>query len=176
MIMTNPFRRTIGLALLAGALCCGCTTRLTDFTLLSTKNFDLSKASSLKRGTARVTGDDKVFIIIFIPTGVPNVKEAVDRAIESVPGAVALVDGVVTRKGWWFIFGEDSFIVEGTPLIDPSRLGAGLPLPSKHIVSYFDPPTRRPALKYVDQATFHRIQRLVKAGDEKSLEAVLLNR
>ena len=59
-------------------------------------------------------------IIIIIPTGVPNAKQALDRAIESIPGAVALVDGVLTNKYWYipYIYGQSSYIVEGTPLID----------------------------------------------------------
>ena len=44
-----------------------------------------------------------------------------DRAIESQPGAVALVDGVVSFKSWIipFIYGQQKYIVEGSPLIDP---------------------------------------------------------
>ncbi len=48
-------------------------------------------------------------------------KEAVDRAMESVPGAVALVDGVLSSRVWYipYVYGQESYIVEGTPLIDP---------------------------------------------------------
>ena len=34
--------------------------------------------------------------IIFIPTGTVNIKEALDKAIESTPG-VALLDGVILQ-------------------------------------------------------------------------------
>jgi len=100
----------------------GCTTRLVDFTIISTKNVDLSKAATFQRGNARIQGVDLVHIIIFIPTGVPNMKEAIDKALESVNGAVALVDGVVYSKAWYipYIYGQQSYVVEGTPLIDPS--------------------------------------------------------
>jgi len=106
----------------------GCTTRLVDFTMISTKNVDLTKGASFRRAQSRVEGIDKVSIIIIIPTGTPNMKEAIDRAIESVPGAVALMDGVVTQKLWYipYIYGESMFIVEGTPLVDPSLAGAKL--------------------------------------------------
>ena len=104
----------------------GCTHRITDFTFLSTKNVDLSQAASFERGTTRATGEDQVYIIVFIPTGIPNIKEATDRAIESVPGAVGLVDGVVYRK--WFVLpllgGFDKFTVEGTPLINKKAIQA----------------------------------------------------
>lgn len=102
----------------------GCTTRLVDFTAISTKNVDWSKSTLFRRAKTRVQGEDKVHIIVIIPTGVPNMKEAIDRAIESTPGGVALMDGVVTRKAWYipYIYGQSSFVVEGTPLIDPTLI------------------------------------------------------
>ncbi|HJQ84704.1 MAG TPA: hypothetical protein VKA21_11535 [Candidatus Binatia bacterium] len=118
--------------MLAGiAVLGGCTTRIVDFTVISTKNVDWSQASSLQRAPSRVEGIDMVHIIIFIPTGQPNMKEAVDRAIEKVPGAVALVDGVVYSKGWYipYIYGRSWFAVEGTPLVQSNRT-AGAPLPA----------------------------------------------
>lgn len=82
---------------------------------------ELSKASSFTRGAARNEGVDKVHIVLSIPFGSPNLKEAIDRAIEATPGAVALVDGVVYTK-WWsaILYGQSKVVVEGTPLIDPS--------------------------------------------------------
>jgi len=99
----------------------GCTNRILDFTIVSTKNIDLSKAATFKRGTTRMTGEDVAHIIIFIPTGVANIKEATDRAIERVPGCIALVDGVIYTKFFYipYIYGKSAAIVEGTPLIDP---------------------------------------------------------
>ena len=110
----------LALSMIAGPL--GCTTRLVDFTMISTKNVDLSKGASFTRGPHRIEGIDMVHMIILIPTGVPNMKEAIDRAIETVPGAVALMDGVVSQKVWFIplIYGQSMFVVEGTPLIDPS--------------------------------------------------------
>ncbi|MBL8012206.1 MAG: hypothetical protein JNN05_00015 [Candidatus Omnitrophica bacterium] len=114
----------------------GCTVRLTDFTIISTKNIDLSKASSFERGKTRVEGKDEVSIIIIIPTGVPSIKEAIDRAIESVPGGIALVDGVISMKQWWFIMGSSSYVVEGTPLIDTTM--ASNQLKSNFMVAKLD--------------------------------------
>lgn len=103
----------------------GCTTRITDFTMISTKNVELARAATFKRATSRTRGKDTAYIIVSVPTGLPNMKEAIDRAIESVPGTIALVDGVVFHFAWQIplIYGEDSYIVEGTPLIDPSLIG-----------------------------------------------------
>lgn len=99
----------------------GCTYRFVDFTAISSKNVDLSRGADFVRGKNRVTGKDTAHIITFIPTGRPDAKEALDRAIESTPGGVALVDGVISTNFWWipYIYGQQTIIVEGTPLIDP---------------------------------------------------------
>jgi hypothetical protein len=99
----------------------GCTHRLVDFTVISSKNIELSRGADLKRAPKRVKGEDRTHIIVFIPTGVPSAKEAMDRAIESVPGAVGLLDGVITEHAFYipYIYGQQWIEVEGTPLIDP---------------------------------------------------------
>lgn len=98
-----------------------CSYRVVDFTIISTKNVDLSKAGTFKRGKTRVEGKDVAHLIIYFPLGRPSMKEAIDKAIETTPGAVALVDGVVYSKGWWAIlYGQDILVIEGIPLIDPS--------------------------------------------------------
>ena len=102
----------------------GCTTRLVDFTVISSKNIDLSRGADFVRASQRVKGEDQKQIILFIPTGVPNIKDAMDKAIESQPGAIALLDGVVTQTTWWipYIYGQNTITVEGTPLIDPKLI------------------------------------------------------
>ena len=99
-----------------------CSHRVLDFTLISSKNVDLSKGATFERGKSRVEGKDMVHWIIFIPTGTVSIKEALDKAIESTPGCVALLDGVIYTKFWWipYIYGQQSATIEGTPLIDPS--------------------------------------------------------
>jgi hypothetical protein len=98
-----------------------CTQRILDFTIVSSKNVDLSKAASFQRGKTRISAEDGAYLILIIPTGIPNLKEALDKAIEQTPGAVALVDGVLSAKSWSAILvGYTAYIVEGTPLIDPS--------------------------------------------------------
>ena len=100
----------------------GCTKRLTDFTLISTKNIDLSRGAEFTRHETRVLGEDTVFIFLLFPIGLPNMKQATDNAIESTPGAIALLDGVVESEGFWFIMGYSKYKVKGTPLIDPKLL------------------------------------------------------
>ena len=153
------------------ALTVGCTVRYGDFTMLSSKNIDLSRMATFKRSPDRVKGEDSALIIIFIPTGVPNMKQALDRAIENVPGAVALVDGVLYRS-WWFIIGQSSFIIEGTPLIDPSLAGHAQ-LQSNRMVSFFDPSTKKQELRYVDQQMYASVKKLVVEKNDKELTALL---
>lgn len=169
-IKTNSLLMTIT-ALGLGLSVVGCATRITDFTLLSTKNIDLAKASNFKRASNRAVGEDKVFILIFIPFGQPHVKDAVDNALKDVPGAIALVDGVVRTKGWWFIFGESGIVVEGTPLIDPSLASADLP--SNHMISHYDSKTKRFQLDYVTAESFAAMQGAVATGNSKQAEVLL---
>ncbi|MBW8051198.1 MAG: hypothetical protein FVQ77_12825 [Cytophagales bacterium] len=109
-------------ALILPLLFSNCTTRMVDFTIISTKNIDLAKGATFVRGKNRVEGEDMIHWIIYIPIGKPNIKEAVDEAIESTPGCIALLDGVLYSRFWWipFIYGQQYYLVEGTPLIDPS--------------------------------------------------------
>jgi hypothetical protein len=105
----------------AALILSGCSQRMVDFTVVSSKNIDFSHGADFKRSPTRVKGEDRERVIIIIPTGLPNSKEAMDKAIESVPGAVGLVDGVITQHCWFipFIYGENWIEVEGTPLLDP---------------------------------------------------------
>jgi hypothetical protein len=149
----------------------GCSQRVIDFTIISSKNVDLSKAANFKRGTARVEGIDSKPIIFFIPMGTPNTKEAVDRAIESVPGAVALTDGVITYKYFVFIFGKMSYVVEGTPLIDPS-LAMTTPNDGPR-VSIIDPATNQPRLLEVSESDYRSVKDAYERQDAQAIEGLL---
>ena len=86
----------------------GCSQRITDFTIISTKNIDLSRGAEFTKGSQRVEGEDTKHIIILFPTGIPSTKEAIDRAIEGTPGAVALLDGVLEHEGFSFPSSTDT--------------------------------------------------------------------
>ncbi len=151
--------RRIVLPLVAGcaiAALSGCAQRLIDFTIISTKNVDLSKAGTFTRAKERVQGEDLVHIIIFIPTGVPNMKEAVDRAIEKVPGGVALVDGVLSHRGWWILYGQQAYVIEGTPLVDPAL--AAESLPSSNIVCTIDGDGKVSDFAYVTREEYDKFK------------------
>ena len=105
-------------AMLAAVLCAGmfmftgCTTRLGDFTVLSTKNVDVS---GLKPGD-RQTGEDCVNLLFsMIPMGEVNWKNAMDQALERGKGDV-MVDAVLTVKAWAipYIFGQSCLEFTGT--------------------------------------------------------------
>lgn len=100
----------------------GCSYRVLDFTIISSKNINLAKGASFVRGKSRVKGKDMVHWVICFPIGAVHVKDALDKAIESTPGCVALLDGVIYEKFWWipYIYGQQSVVVEGLPIIDPS--------------------------------------------------------
>jgi len=151
------------------AILFGCTHRITDFTLISTKNVDMSKASSFKRAQQRVNGEDRAQIIIFIPIGEANVKEAIDNAIEQIPGCVALVDGVLYTKFWYipYIYGQSAAIVEGTPLIDPSlTLNNDVSMPDYTYIK-LDRKGGISEFKTVTEAEFNELMAPIREGYDK---------
>lgn len=106
---------TISLVLITSAFC-GCTRRMIDFTVISSKNVHLNVPES---GVGpRVQGKHQVYWLIVIPMGTPNIKEATDKAIESAgPGYDALIDGVVYYYEYWYVAtGVSGYKVEGTAI------------------------------------------------------------
>lgn len=99
--------------LLAGmVLLSGCSVRIVDFTAISTKNVNIQAFETGKR----VVGEDCAPVVLF-PLAIPNMKTAIDRAIENAgPGYDALTDGVVYSLNQAFIFGRICYQVEGTPI------------------------------------------------------------
>ncbi len=96
----------------------GCVQRIVDFTVISTKNIPLSRSAEFTRVDGRVIGEDSRMILI-LPLGLPSAKEAVDRAIESTPGCVALADGVLEQHYFSLLIGYITYQVKGTCLLDP---------------------------------------------------------
>ena len=98
-----------------------CTHRLTDFTVISTKNMPIGSGqpSNIVKADKRVVGKDGKLMILGIPLGTPNLKQAIDNAIESYPGASGLADGVVKSTGWFaLLVGKTGYKVEGTPIYE----------------------------------------------------------
>jgi hypothetical protein len=116
------------LAMVLGVSVTGCVTEVGRYTVISTNKIDWSRAQEFTRGD-RVKGEDMYYIIIFWPskTSMISIENAVDNALEEIPGAVALVDAVVKYKEFYFpfIYGEWGFYIEGTVLIDPKLALSG---------------------------------------------------
>ena len=95
-------KRTIGaLAVVAvfAVVLTGCTQRLGAFTVISTRNIEWSRAAEYQRDNRRVMGEDLAHIIVVVPTKFNvTIEDAVDKALDKVPGAVALVDAVLRYK------------------------------------------------------------------------------
>jgi len=134
-----------------------CTRRITDFTIISSKNVSLSEMGNYKRSAERVTGEDRMHMIIIIPTKLEiSVKEALDNTIEATPGCVALVDGVINAENMHFVlYGTSAIIVEGTPLIDPKL--AALERESNYMISEIDV-NGETKVKYVSEDEFNTIK------------------
>jgi hypothetical protein len=93
----------------------GCTVNHGTFTVASTKlvrlnEFELDKAGRVKG----VQGEDVAHIIVFIPTGTPTLKTAMDNALDQGAGDV-LTD--VRIETWNFyiplLYGQNGWSVKG---------------------------------------------------------------
>jgi hypothetical protein len=103
----------------------GCTTTpILDFSIISTKSLPVEALGGLERREIRVTGQTEQQVYFIVPIGNLSIRTAVERAIDSVPGGVALVDGSIklTQRIFFpFIYADSKVVVEGTPLVDPAR-------------------------------------------------------
>ncbi|MFH6564890.1 hypothetical protein [Pseudomonas kulmbachensis] len=109
------------LAVLLGAVfVSGCTVRVADMTVASTKNYNLNSSRFIKGD--RVIGEDNYPVIIF-PLGFPNIKTAMDNAIQKNRCAVGLTDVVMSSVNHSFLFGMIGYRVEGDLIIDESQPG-----------------------------------------------------
>ena len=94
----------------------GCSQRIGDFTVISTKNTEIG--ASYVRSTLddkKSVGIDSKPIIVIIPMGTPSIKDAVDRALEN-SGSQVLTDVVVYYDYFYipYVYGEFKYRVEGT--------------------------------------------------------------
>jgi len=113
LLLTAPF-------LLLCVFSAGCTTNLGDFTVLTSKNVNLSdfSTSQAEESSEKVVGKHEVHIICFVPTGQPSLKEALDRALES-KNAYMLTNARIENFFFYipYIYGQARFTVEGRPVV-----------------------------------------------------------
>ncbi len=111
----------VAIAIVLGAvMASGCTVRVADMTVGSTKNYNLNAAKFVKG--PRVIGEDSYPVILF-PLGIPNMKTAVDKAIEKDKCAVGLSDLVISQLNHSFLIGKIGMRAEGNLIIDASQPG-----------------------------------------------------
>jgi len=115
--MNNILVRYLLALVIIGSFCLtGCTVRIADLTLVSTKNIDYNDLRVQVKDGKRYRGSDCVVAILGIPFGIPNLKDAVDDALEQGKGNL-MVDEVTYDKFVYFILGSVRCIeVEGTVL------------------------------------------------------------
>jgi hypothetical protein len=97
--------RFLGVCLCSFLLLTGCATnRFADFTVVSTKNVDLTRLTpeAIEAGV-NVEGQDLTF------WSAPNMETAIDNALEKGNGNLMLDAVVSFRSGW-----KSGYIVEGT--------------------------------------------------------------
>lgn len=126
MTQTNKMTNNLKLVafLLLSIVIYGCSTRVGDLNIVSTKEIDLSKGFSLDASHAkRYLGEDcSFFIHPDIPLfGFPNLETAVDRALLKGKGNV-MIDEVTKVSKIWIIIGTIECIsAEGAVLSAPYK-------------------------------------------------------
>ncbi|MDR0511524.1 MAG: hypothetical protein LBG93_00270 [Treponema sp.] len=129
------------LVMVFGMVIIGCRSlhveHVAQFTVASTMSVDLSRIGEFSRTAQVVTGESRRFQNIFMQWRGDvdrRMERAIDNAIRSVPGGVAMVDvrmeQSLTTRGFRNRQ-DDRFIVSGTVLIDPrviSYAGSNEPL------------------------------------------------
>lgn len=106
--------RTLVTAMLALAVIglAGCTYRVGDFTMIASRNIQRD-ANYVQTGSA-VKGADVKHMIIFIPTGYPNIEDALDDALAR-DGSDYMTDASLHYSYWFIpaIYGQIKFTVTG---------------------------------------------------------------
>lgn len=132
--MKRRFGLVAGLAI-AMVMLVGCTSteQLGRFTIISSKNADLSRLGEMVRNhevSATHKKDLNLKIFWFIQTRKVSesyeLENALDAVIEQIPGGVALVDAQLSTyesTGFLWFSKRWGYIFEGTVLVDPRVTG-----------------------------------------------------
>ena len=106
-------RCAVALLVVVLASLVGCKQRIGQLSVVTTRNVNLAEVDLDKAPTERmVVGDDTVFILVFIPFGIPTLQDAVEDALAKGGGDV-MTDVTVHRRWWWFIVGQEWIEVTG---------------------------------------------------------------
>ena len=154
---------------------CTSTEALGRFTVISSKNVELSRLGEMTRhAETQKTGnkDLNLKIFWFIQTRRVSksyeLENALDSVIEKVPGGVALLDAelsVYDKKGFLGFTRRWGYIFEGTVLVDPQITGANqakleelAPDGKLYGINSGD----NGEITFVDEATFNKLVASVK--------------
>jgi hypothetical protein len=114
-------RRFARMFLAAGAaavpvLLAGCTTDLGTFSLLATKNVDLSNLNTeTASNIPKVSGEDSALQIVYLGA-MPSLRTAADHAEDKGDG-VALVNAHIEVQSWnALLLNQYKFVVTGSPI------------------------------------------------------------
>ncbi|MBL7192102.1 hypothetical protein ISS30_10445 [bacterium] len=105
-------KNIIVLLIMAAILFAGCSYRLGDLTIASTKNVNIGDKYVVV--AKDVQGKNSKPIIICIPMGHPNFEDAIDDALSKADGD--LMTNVVIHYSWYYIpyiYGEYIYKVKG---------------------------------------------------------------
>jgi hypothetical protein len=92
----------------------GCSSRMADLTLVSTKNLGSTNLSLSSKSGKRERAEDCKFSLLGIPFGIPSLETAVDKALQAGNGTV-MIDEVTEEKTTWVVLGNiNCIVVEGT--------------------------------------------------------------
>lgn len=106
------------ISIVVGIIVCffGCTVRQTGFTVISTKNVELSRIDLKETNVVRnQSGRDSRLWILFIPlSGNPTLENAVNECLENGKGDF-IINPVVRSTGWSFflLFSFGSWHITG---------------------------------------------------------------
>lgn len=91
-----------------------CTTRIASMTMISDRNIRTKdvKVSDLPK-TKNVVGKSSKFVFLFIPFGIPTLKEALDDALTKADGDL-MVDASLYATFWWFLIGQTGLEIRGS--------------------------------------------------------------
>ena len=106
--------KKIILSLLLVAFVSACSTRISGLTVISDRNVNTKNVEieSLPQ-TKNVSGKSTKFVFLFIPFGIPTMKEALENALVKGDGDM-MIDASLYYNYWWFIVGMNELEFRGT--------------------------------------------------------------
>lgn len=113
-------RLCIPVSLTLSLILAGCSWHIADMSVASTQHSAQDMRQIVKG--QRVTGESYAPYVL-VPLGMPNIKDALDQAIQSDHCAVGLSDVIVREQYYALLVGVVGYEVEGNLMIDANKPG-----------------------------------------------------